>query len=216
MRPLHFPVPFSALLFFVAILPASCGAQQYSDWCAPDDTWCRSLFFGGPPCPPALSALDEPLTPATTPELEQLFEDLPGFLEELRVASGSPAASLMVVQGGQVMWTDSLGDVRVDGSGGLPSANTGFRVASITKVFTSFLLYALRDLGMVSVEDPLTRWLPSFAPVQERAWEQFPEDSRRNITLGDIAMHVSLEGDLATKAQWPPLTYIFSYGGLTD
>jgi CubicO group peptidase (beta-lactamase class C family) len=70
--------------------------------------------------------------------------------------------------------------------------DTGFRVASITKVFTSFMLFKLRDAGVVSIDDPLTKWLPSFGAVQARAWDLFPETTtRRNVTLGALAMHTS-------------------------
>ena len=165
-------------------------AYSYDDWCSPGDDWCRSLFFGGPPCPAAVADAAGPLRNDSTPELAALFEDLPNLMEDLRARTHSPAAFVAVVQGGEVLWSGGTGSVTVDGAGPAPSLDTGFRIASISKVFTSFLAFKLRDAGVLSLDDPVEKWLPSFAPVQARARELFPKVTRP-VTLGSLAMHAS-------------------------
>ena len=43
---------------------------------------------------------------------------------------------------------------------------TVFRIASMTKSFTALSVLKLRDQGKLSLEDPVTRWIPEFAKVQ--------------------------------------------------
>jgi CubicO group peptidase (beta-lactamase class C family) len=43
---------------------------------------------------------------------------------------------------------------------------TVFRIASMTKSFTALSMLKLRDQGKLSLEDPVTKWIPAFARVQ--------------------------------------------------
>jgi CubicO group peptidase (beta-lactamase class C family) len=43
---------------------------------------------------------------------------------------------------------------------------TVFRIASMTKSFTALSMLKLRDQGKLSLEDPVTKWIPEFAHVQ--------------------------------------------------
>lgn len=43
------------------------------------------------------------------------------------------------------------------------TAKTAFRIASMTKSFTALAVLRLRDRGKLSLEDPVSRWLPEFA-----------------------------------------------------
>ena len=43
---------------------------------------------------------------------------------------------------------------------------TVFRIASMTKSFTALAILKLRDQGRLSLEDPVTRWIPEFAKVE--------------------------------------------------
>jgi D-alanyl-D-alanine-carboxypeptidase/D-alanyl-D-alanine-endopeptidase len=45
------------------------------------------------------------------------------------------------------------------------SADSVFRIASMTKSFTALCILRLRDQGKLSLEDPVTRWIPEFAKV---------------------------------------------------
>ena len=44
--------------------------------------------------------------------------------------------------------------------------NTVFRIASMTKSFTALAILKLRDEGKLSLEDPVSKWIPEFALMQ--------------------------------------------------
>ena len=44
--------------------------------------------------------------------------------------------------------------------------DTAFRIASMTKSFTALAILKLRDEGRLSLEDPVSRWIPEFARME--------------------------------------------------
>ena len=74
-----------------------------------------------------------------------------------------------------------------------PPEDAMFEIGSVTKAFTSLLLADMAGCGEVALEDPVARYLPAGTSV--------PRRGRRQITLLDLAMHVSglprLPGNLA-------------------
>jgi CubicO group peptidase (beta-lactamase class C family) len=46
------------------------------------------------------------------------------------------------------------------------TTNTVFRIASMTKSFTSLAILKLRDEGKLSLEDPVSKWIPEFARME--------------------------------------------------
>ena len=70
---------------------------------------------------------------------------------------------------------------RADGGDATPDGDTLFRIGSITKAFTGQLLASLAADGVVSLADPLTKYVPEFtAPLSEGG---------RPIRLVDLATH---------------------------
>ena len=48
-----------------------------------------------------------------------------------------------------------------------PNENSAFRIASVTKTFTSAAIFQLRDAGKLSIEDPVTSHIPELADSQD-------------------------------------------------
>ena len=46
------------------------------------------------------------------------------------------------------------------------TADTVFRIASMTKSFTALAILKLRDEGKLSLEDPVSKWIPEFARME--------------------------------------------------
>src|SRR5271165_563160 len=70
---------------------------------------------------------------------------------------------------------------RADGAEAAPDGDTLLRIGSITKAFTGQLLASLAADGVVSLADPLTKYVPEFiAPLSEGG---------RPIRLVDLATH---------------------------
>ena len=62
--------------------------------------------------------------------------------------------------------------------------DTIFRLASMTKPIVSAAALALTEEGRLSLEDPVTRWLPAFAP-------RLPDASRPTITVRHLLTHTA-------------------------
>ena len=97
----------------------------------------------------------------------------------LFVASKVPALVIGVVQNGRTS-IHGFGR-RADGSDAEPDGDTVFRVGSITKAFTGQVLASLAADGVVSLGDPLTKYVPDFFdPLSEAG---------RPVRLIDLATH---------------------------
>jgi CubicO group peptidase (beta-lactamase class C family) len=70
-----------------------------------------------------------------------------------------------VVVDGQVAHLGTFG-VRDRTSKSPVTPDTAFRIASMTKSFTALAVLKLRDDGRLSLEDPVSRWIPEFARME--------------------------------------------------
>ena len=90
---------------------------------------------------------------------------------------------------GMVVWIDTP-DYRFEGASGLadltgevPMApEDAFRIGSITKMFTATVIIQLAEDGVLTLDDPLTRWLPEVA-------DQLPNGDQ--ISLRHLLTHTS-------------------------
>ena len=111
---------------------------------------------------------------------QTLLDESVGFAGQiLFLAIKTPALVLGVVHDGQTS-IQGFGR-RADNPNEAPSADTLFRIGSITKAFTGQVLASLAADGVVSLADPLTKYAPEFvAPMSEGG---------RPIRLVDLATH---------------------------
>jgi CubicO group peptidase (beta-lactamase class C family) len=115
------------------------------------------------------------------------------------IANGKiPGAIVLIQQHGKPVYSESFG-VR-DVATGLPITDrTIFRLHSMSKAITSFAAMMLIDEGRLSLEDPLSKYIPSFASVKvgvekkldngNSALELVP--ASRPITIKDLMRHTS-------------------------
>ena len=61
--------------------------------------------------------------------------------------------------------------------------DTAFRIASMTKSFTALAILKLRDEGKLSLEDPVSRWIPQFARME------LPTRDSRPISVRQLMSH---------------------------
>ena len=95
-----------------------------------------------------------------------------------------PSLSVGIVRDGQLDYTKCFG-VADRKSKRDATPDTVYRIGSVSKVFTATLLAALRDQGVVSLDDPIAKHLPKGAKL--------PSDPRGlpTITLRHLATHTS-------------------------
>ncbi|MCW5983061.1 MAG: beta-lactamase family protein [Bryobacteraceae bacterium] len=132
---------------------------------------------------------------AAFPEIEKTFEK---FFHE----RGVPGLVYGIVIEGDLAAIKTFG-VRDRASQDPVTSDTVFRIASMTKSFTALAILKLRDEGKLSLEDPVSRWIPEFqsldyptadsAPIRVRQLlthgAGFPEDN----PWGDRQLHIDEE-----------------------
>ena len=73
-----------------------------------------------------------------------------------------PSLSVAVFRRGEVLWQDALGLADAE-QGVAATADTQYRVGSITKTFTAVAIMQLRDAGELSLDDTLAQHVPESA-----------------------------------------------------
>jgi len=63
------------------------------------------------------------------------------------------------------------------------TADTAFRIASMTKSFTALAILKLRDQGKLSLDDPVSKWIPQFARME------LPTRDTPPLTLRQLLSH---------------------------
>lgn len=75
--------------------------------------------------------------------------------------TGAPGFSVAIVKNGKVAWTEGFGLADVENQVQV-RPNSVFRIASITKTMTATAVMQLVERGLVTLDDPIQRYVPSF------------------------------------------------------
>ena len=109
---------------------------------------------------PTMAESAAPAAAAATPAKEDLRKLADAVLAESYAANG-PGAAVVVMQGGKIVYTGARG--MADIAGGKPiTPDTVFRLGSITKQFAAAVIVQLAQEGKLSLEDPLSKFLPDY------------------------------------------------------
>ncbi|MCK1734176.1 beta-lactamase family protein [Bradyrhizobium sp. 138] len=124
------------------------------------------------------------------------------------VATGKiPGAILLLQQHGKPVYYENFG-VR-DVATGIPmSADTIFRLYSMSKPITSVMAMMLVEEGKLSLDDPVSKYIPAFAGMKVGV-ERKAEDGKVALALEPLARPVTIE-DLMRHTAGIPYGY---YGG---
>ena len=160
------------------------GASYAGEWNAVDGTWDGQFIQGGLRLPLVLAASTPPERPET-PEPEPLPENwempsddaIASIISE-RIAERPGAGMVVGVIDGGDMRTVAAGGEQFDG-------DTIFEIGSMTKVFTSLLLAQMALDGTVSLDDPVTDYLPEGATMPSRGGRQI---TLRNLSQQDSGL----------------------------
>ncbi len=103
-----------------------------------------------------------------------------------KLASGEiPGAVAIVQRAGQVAWAAEVGDV---------TAESIFRIYSMTKPLTSVAAAALAGEGLIGLGDPIGRWLPELAGLEvlsNGSGGVATVPAERAVTVLDLLRHTS-------------------------
>ncbi|HZV84486.1 MAG TPA: serine hydrolase domain-containing protein [Brevundimonas sp.] len=139
---------------------------------------------------PSAVAPEAEAAPAPRPPLE-VVESLPRLKEQLDRwgASGQFTGGVLVARGDQVLFRQVYGFAD-RAAGATLALDDRFRLASVSKQFTAAAILKLQDDGVLSVDDPLCRWIQP-CPA---AWEP--------IRLHHLLAHTSGVPDLMARPGW--------------
>ena len=77
------------------------------------------------------------------------------------LAAGVPAVQIAVSKRGRIIYSDAFGVI--DKQNATPaSSRSVLQIASITKEFTAAAILRLAELGQLSLDDPITKYVPEF------------------------------------------------------
>ena len=109
-----------------------------------------------------------------------LLADLEAHVATRAAATHCPSVSWGIVVDGRLAhqgWLGTLGD------GHAPTANSVYRIASMTKSFTAAVVLMLRDAGALALDDPLARHAPEFAHLRAPTFDAAPLRLRHLLTM---------------------------------
>jgi len=109
------------------------------------------------------------------PEIDRIFRAYAGDKK-------IPGLIWGVVIDGQLAHVGTFG-VRDRASESAITPDTAFRIASMTKSFTALAVLKLRDEGRLSLDDPVSRWIPAFARMERPTRDTPP------LTLRQLMSH---------------------------
>src|SRR5580658_9912440 len=100
------------------------------------------------------------------------FADVDRLAASYQQRGGQPGLAYGIVLGGELVHAAGLGQRHVGGPP--PDADTVFRIASMTKSFTASAILALRDDGVLKLDDAAEEYVPEL-----RGWPSVTPDSAR-------------------------------------
>ncbi len=122
--------------------------------------------------------------PERRAKLETAFPKLDRIFEEFQRRRGAPGLVYGVVIDGQLAHVKAMG-VRNRATGEPVRTDTVFRIASMTKSFTALAVLKLRDEGRLSLEDPVSRWIPEIGKLR------YPTRDSAPIRVRDLLTHTA-------------------------
>ena len=114
---------------------------------------------------------------AALPEIDKLFA---AFAERNRV----PGIAYGILLDGQLVHTGALGHRELATKTPV-TADTVFRIASMTKSFTALCILKLRDEGRLSLDDPADKYVPELAGLT------YPSSDAPKLTIRHLLTHAA-------------------------
>jgi CubicO group peptidase (beta-lactamase class C family) len=136
--------------------------------------------------------LAAPLLPAQAPPPTSagLREKVDAIVRQALTTTGVPSASIAIVQAGAIAYLQAYGDGRVEPrTPALPSMR--YSIGSISKQFTAAAVLLLAEQGKLSLDDPVSRFVPNLTRGNE-------------VTIRELLSHTSGYQDYWPQDYVPP------------
>ena len=116
----------------------------------------------------------------------KLDETIRGLVE----GRSTPGIAVLILQNGRPVYSRSVG-VREVGSTAPIGENDMFRLASMTKAVTSVATMILVEQGKISLDDPVSTFLPEFAKLRVRGPDGTESPASRPPTIRELLTHTA-------------------------
>jgi CubicO group peptidase (beta-lactamase class C family) len=148
----------------------------------------RRLVIGLLGATAALALYAVPVAQAFSPEARnaKLDETLKGLVD----GKSTPGIIVLILQNGRPVYKNSVGVREVGGTAPI-GENDMFRLASMTKAVTSVAAMILVEQGKISLDDPVSKFLPEFAKLQVRGPDGSEALASRPPTIRELLSHTS-------------------------
>ena len=134
------------------------------------------------------ASLLEAQTPA--PISAALREKIDATVRQALTSTGVPSVSIAIVQGGAIAYLQAYGDGRIEPH--TPAApSMRYSIGSISKQFTAAAVLLLAEQGKLSLDDPVSRFVPNLTRGNE-------------VTIRELLSHTSGYQDFWPQDYVPP------------
>ena len=141
---------------------------------------------------------------AVLPKLDALYRDY-------AAAQHLPGMIYGVVVDGKLVHTLAIGSADLTTKTPV-SADTRFRIASMSKSFTALAILKLRDAGKLSLEDPVEKFVPQFSRVEQLTKDSPPVTLRLLLKMASGFPQDDPWGDRLLAATGPELESLVGDG----
>jgi CubicO group peptidase (beta-lactamase class C family) len=115
-------------------------------------------------------------------QVQSLLPEIDKLFTELAAEKHIPGLAYGVMLDGKMVHARTLGLADVEKK--IPvTTDTRFRIASMTKSFVAMAALMLRDAGKLSLDDPVTKYLPEFRSVRPPTSDSAPITVRNLMTM---------------------------------
>jgi CubicO group peptidase (beta-lactamase class C family) len=122
--------------------------------------------------------------PQRRAKLASAFADADKVMERFHTERGTPGLVYGIVIDGELAHLKAWGVQHVTTKAPV-TPDSVFRIASMTKSFTALAVLKLRDEGKLSLEDPVSKWIPEFARMA------MPTRDTATIRVKHLLSHMS-------------------------
>ena len=127
----------------------------------------------------------KPISRTDTSTVQQVIDSFDKQLEEEHREDTVGSLSAIVFLGNKIAWSRAFG--KADNEKGIDAdVSTVYRIGSISKTFTAYLMMLLVQDGTISLDEPIAKYLPEIKLLK---WKEGSDTSE--ITFRELASHTA-------------------------
>ena len=128
---------------------------------------------------PSMPASANPSAQTETPTLQNIFAAQDAAFVKWMAENHIPGLVWGVVRDGRLVHVKAIGVQDLGDARRAVTADTGFRIASMSKAFTGYAILKLRDEGKLRLDDPAWKYIP-----EVKSWA-------KDVTVADLLHHTA-------------------------